>query len=205
MRWLAGDRNDRRRWAGVKLTVEVVPETCWFSNLRSELSSADWDRIRRQAYKAAGYRCEVCGGQGRQHRVECHERWIYDDQKHVQRLDGVIALCPSCHEVKHIGYANVTGHGDRARAHLAKVNGWNRATADQYLNYVSEQWRGRSRHQWSLDLHRLRDYGIEATVGPLAPGHRSAPPAPAASAENSGLSVRALTANSLDELLEQFD
>src|SRR5688500_8134041 len=46
------------------LTVELVPRTCWFSNLRSELSQDEWDRLRRSVYERAGNRCEVCGGKG---------------------------------------------------------------------------------------------------------------------------------------------
>src|SRR6266487_470536 len=30
---------------GMRLTVELVPTTCWFSNLRSELSKDEWDRL----------------------------------------------------------------------------------------------------------------------------------------------------------------
>ena len=45
-----------------RLTVELVPQTCWFSNVRSEVTSADWNRIRRYVYERAGHSCEICGG-----------------------------------------------------------------------------------------------------------------------------------------------
>ncbi len=66
-----------------QLTVELVPRTCWFSNLRSELSKEEWDRLRRPVFERAGNRCEVCGGKGTQHPVECHEVWEYDDERLV--------------------------------------------------------------------------------------------------------------------------
>src|SRR5437588_2921912 len=91
------------------LTVELVPSTCWFSNLRSELDKDDWDRLRHAVYERAGNYCEVCGQRGAQHPVECHEVWEYDDEHSVQRLSGLIALCPACHEAKHMGRASSMG------------------------------------------------------------------------------------------------
>ena len=51
-----------------RLTVELIPSTCWFSNLRSELSKEEWDRLRRATYERASQRCEVCGQRGRRTR-----------------------------------------------------------------------------------------------------------------------------------------
>ena len=143
-----------------RLTIELVPSTCWYSNVRSEISQADWDVIRRAAYRAAGYRCEVCGGRGPQHPVECHESWHYDDQQLVQRLERMIALCPPCHQVKHLGHANITGHSAQARAHLADVNGWSPQQTDRYIAEAFETWQRRSRNEWQLDITALADYGI---------------------------------------------
>ncbi len=142
------------------LTVELVPRTCWFSNLRSELSQAAWDSLRRPVLERAGNLCEICGGRGRQHPVECHEVWEYDDARYVQRLVGLLALCPACHEAKHIGYASSVGRGGQARAHLARVNGWSMDDVELYLEMQFEQWSRRSGHEWSLDLSWLEPYGI---------------------------------------------
>src|SRR5205823_6629265 len=79
------------------LTVELVPSTCWFHNVRSEVSTEDWDRLKQMASQRAGRRCEVCGRRGPRWPVEAHEVWEYDDEKHVQRLLGIVALCPACH------------------------------------------------------------------------------------------------------------
>ena len=106
-----------------QLTVELVPQTCWFSNVRDHVSKATWDLLRKRTYKQANYRCSVCGGRGPKWPVECHEIWHYDDQKKVQKLLGLTALCPSCHEVKHIGLAGVRGRCQQACEHLARVNG----------------------------------------------------------------------------------
>ncbi len=142
------------------LTVELVPSSCWFSNLRSELSKEEWDRLRRLVYKQADSRCEVCGARGTQHPVECHEVWQYDDVNHIQHLLGLVALCPACHESKHMGYAASVGKGGQARAHLARVNGWSMEDVELYLEVEFEQWGRRSQHEWSLDVSWLQQFGI---------------------------------------------
>jgi hypothetical protein len=68
-----------------------------------------WDHIRHQVWRQAEYRCELCGCKGREHPAECHEVWRYDDRTLVQALVRMIALCPACHQVKHLGFANVQG------------------------------------------------------------------------------------------------
>jgi len=131
--------------AAVKLTVEVVPTSLHWKSPRQVLGKAWWDAQRRPVYKAAGYRCEICGGVGDRHPVECHERYEYDETERppVQRLTGFIALCPSCHAVKHLYRTQRIAfeRGDpsiyeNALAHLQKVNGWDSAQLSTYLAQV---------------------------------------------------------------------
>ena len=112
-------------------------------------------------YARTDYRCEVCGGKGTAHPVECHEVWEYDDRQHIQRLAGLVALCPACHEAKHMGYASSVGRAGQARAHLARINGWSMDDVESYLEIQFEQWSRRSQYEWSLDLSWLRQFGIE--------------------------------------------
>jgi hypothetical protein len=141
-----------------RLTIELVPKTSWYHNVRALTDELGWDRIRRQVYRQADYRCEVCGGKGPEHPVECHEVWRYDDRTRLQLLVRMVALCPACHEVKHIGLANVRGRGAQARAHLARVNGWTLAQADAYIAEAFQVWAQRSQGPWTLDLEGLRPY-----------------------------------------------
>ena len=78
----------------MKLTIELVPSTSWGNNLRSEanLSKDRWDTLRRQSYRKAGYRCEICSEKGPTHPVECHEIWHYDDETKTQTLKGLISF-----------------------------------------------------------------------------------------------------------------
>ena len=144
------------------LTIELVPETCWFSNVRSEVSAQDWDKLKRITFQKANYRCEVCGGCGSKWPVECHEIWHYNDDSHVQTLAGLIALCPACHEVKHMGFANINNRGDIAAQHLARVNGWAMEETKKYIDEQFKVWARRSKQKWKLDITWLDQFGIRS-------------------------------------------
>jgi hypothetical protein len=147
-----------------RLSIELVPSTAWWSNVRSNVSRADWEKCKRFVRARSGDRCEVCGGRGRRWPVECHEIWHYDDENEIQTLVGLIALCPSCHEVKHIGRAMAMGNLERAIDHLCRVNGWQPEHAGTYIEVQLEIHALRSTHQWKLDISFLETLGINATV-----------------------------------------
>ena len=144
-----------------KLTIELVPETAWFSNVRSQVSKKEWDILRKDSYVKANNLCEICGGKGRRHPVECHEVWHYDDDKKIQTLVRLISLCPSCHQVKHIGLAKVRGRYKQALTHLAKVNQWQISKAEKYVNDQFQIWLQRSQFEWTLDISFLKNFGIK--------------------------------------------
>jgi hypothetical protein len=141
----------------MKLTIELVPRTCWYANVRSNVSIREWDYLRRESYKQAGYVCEICGGIGPTHPVECHEVWEYDDKVLTQTLIRLISLCPGCHEVKHIGLAQIKGNADRAIAHLMRVNDLSEPSANVVIQRAFNLWRKRSRYDWKLDIKWLTD------------------------------------------------
>jgi 5-methylcytosine-specific restriction endonuclease McrA len=155
------------------LTIELVPSTCWCSNVRDLVSRKEWDRIRRQVYAAADNRCEVCGGRGRTRAVDCHEVWEYDEATGTQRLVRMIALCPACHGVKHIGLTGNRGYGEEASAHLAEVNGWSPEQARQHIAKALVIFEERSTRPWSLDVSALAPYGVYPSI--IAEAQRASP------------------------------
>ena len=104
----------------LKLDFELVPDGCWYSNLRSILKPAQWDVVRREAYARANGKCMICGRPAA--RLEAHERCSYDEKNVVQKLEDVIAVCHSCHSVIHIGRTQLLGDEEKAIAHFMKVN-----------------------------------------------------------------------------------
>ena len=138
-----------------KLNFQLVPDGCWYTNLRSALPREVWDRLRRAAYRRAGNKCSICGAEGR---LEAQEVWEYDDKNHIQKLCDIIAVCPACHEVIHIGRTSLLGREAEAQAHFMKVNG---ATQSEYHAALGEANRvhaERSRHEWVTDISALKQF-----------------------------------------------
>ena len=136
-----------------KLRFGLVSDGCWYTNLRSALPKEVWDRIRRAAYARAGGRCCICGAAGR---LEAHEVWSYDDNKHIQKLEDVIAVCPACHEVIHIGRTSLMGREKEAQAHFMKVNGATQSEYHAALDQANREHAERSRHEWVTDISKLK-------------------------------------------------
>ena len=147
----------------LKLQIELVPQSCWYSNIRSNVKDSQWDKIRKEVYAKANHHCEICGEQGTKHPVECHEVWYYNEDTLNQKLNYFQALCPLCHEVKHIGLASLRGNGFRAAERFAKVNGLEDGESRLIRTAVSKQWRIRSLQKWSFDIDLLKEYGIDIT------------------------------------------
>ncbi|MFA5716072.1 MAG: HNH endonuclease [Candidatus Paceibacterota bacterium] len=139
----------------MKLEIELVPQTSFFNNVRAIVTKEEWDVIRKECYKKAGYKCEICGGVGEKWPVECHEIWKYDDKTHIQLLSGMIALCPACHEVKHFGYAGVKGNSERALLHFMKINELDKFEAARIIDKSFRLWESRSQYQWTVDMTYL--------------------------------------------------
>lgn len=139
----------------MRLSVELVPTTCWYSNVRSNVRPETWDRLQRVTFQRARHLCEICGGRGASHPVEAHETWVYDDRLRIQRLDGLISLCPRCHEVKHIGLAIERGRGANALAWLAAVNDIGPEEALGYVQRAFAVHEIRSRFSWQIDIRVL--------------------------------------------------
>ncbi|MEU6973590.1 DUF5710 domain-containing protein [Kitasatospora aureofaciens] len=175
-RWAAGadipellPGEDRSLGSG--LFVDLVPSSCWFTNVRSCVVQKDWDRLRRMIYARAQDRCEACGvGQDREAKrwLEAHERWTYDSTRRIQTLKRLICLCTDCHTVTHFGFANIRGLAPQARAHLIKVTGMTPSQADQHIAKAFEVWKTRSRITWKLDLSILTNAGVTLAPPPDA-------------------------------------
>lgn len=141
----------------MKLNFELVPDSCWYSNLRSILSPKQWDVVRREAYARACGKCMICGAPTS--RLEAHEQWEYDEENCVQRLKDVVAICKSCHEVIHIGRTQLLGGEERACAHFMKVNGCSYAEYRKALGKANEEHRRcNAVPEWKLDLTYLKKF-----------------------------------------------
>ncbi|MGH3867230.1 MAG: DUF5710 domain-containing protein [Pseudonocardiaceae bacterium] len=202
-RWYApaAPRTELARWAalpdipallpgedrslGSGLFVDLVPSSCWFTNVRSCVVPKDWERLRRMIISRAGRRCEACGqteDPSTKRSLEAHERWVYDQPAGVQALRRLICLCTPCHTVTHFGLAEVNGRDEEARAHLRTVTGMTDQQARLHIDNASAVWQARSGRTWTLDLSMLTTAGVT-----LAP-----PPAPSDRVQVADRTVRSL-------------
>lgn len=142
---------------GYKLNFELVPDGCWYSNLRSILTPKQWDVIRKDAYARAGGRCAICDAPAK--RLEAHEQWSYNEEKMVQKLENVIAVCPACHAVIHIGRTSLKGDERAASEHFMKVNGVGYAEYRAALGRANAEHARRNKlGEWQLDLTWLKRF-----------------------------------------------
>ena len=132
----------------LKLEPDLIPRTSFFRNLRSLLKPGEWDTIRRAVYLKADYRCEICRAIGSNLRVlHCHEVWEYIEKTCIQKLSGLVCLCPACHEAIHYGLAEIKGRSEIALKHIMVVNGIDRDTALSVVKNAFDLWRKRSNQQ----------------------------------------------------------
>lgn len=144
----------------LKLTIELVPLTSWYNNMRSIMNKQQWDILRRKVYADYAYKCGICGTNNVT--LNCHEIWEYDDQNHIQKLKGFITLCRLCHWVKHIGLAGIRASEgqldfEEIITHFMSVNGCGRQTFESHRSEAFKTWEERSKHQWQLELRPFSD------------------------------------------------
>ena len=164
------------RTFGSGLFVDLIPASCWFTNVRSCVDARDWDRLRRMVYDRAANECEACGAAknpAAQIWMEAHERWAYDGSAGIQSLTRLICLCSPCHRATHFGFAEVTGHAEEALQHLMDVNDWDRSTARRHVEAAAQLWTQRSRLEWELDLTMLTAAGLRLAAPPQAQQRRT--------------------------------
>jgi hypothetical protein len=142
---------------GYKLNFELVPDGCWYSNLRSILSKEQWEFLKKYAKEKSGGKCSICGKKTKT--LHAHERWSYDIDKGIQKLEDVVAVCPDCHSVIHIGRTQLVGGEERAEKHFMSVNGCTYAEYRKALGEANELHRKRNEvSEWKLDLSYLKRF-----------------------------------------------
>ena len=141
----------------MKLNFELVPDGCWYSNLRSIIKKSEWAYIRKTAYAEANGKCMICGRPVK--RLEAHEVWSYDEINAIQKLEKIIAVCHDCHSVIHIGRTQLVGDIERAEKHYLKINKCSYAEFRQELGKANERHRELNKiPEWKLDLTYLQRY-----------------------------------------------
>jgi len=141
-------------YGGNNLFIDLVPNTCWFTNVRSCVHPKDWDRLRRYVYERVNYICECCNIDTQKSNIilEAHERWDYNEETQTQKLVRIVALCLNCHQSTHIGLAGLKGKGEEAKEHIKRVRNFTEQEYQKHKNEAFEIWNKRNKINWALDL-----------------------------------------------------
>lgn len=152
-----------RTFGGNELFVDLIPSSCWFTNVRYCIHPSDWDRVRKFIYERVNYICECCGVNTKLHNIQldAHERWLYDDVTHTQKLIRIVALCADCHQTTHIGLAGIRGKKEEATEHLQKVRNFTEEECKEHINNAFKIWRDRCNFEWSLDISLIENNNIK--------------------------------------------
>ena len=154
----AGPSVPKAKSRSLKLVVDLVPSSQWGKNLRKQVAQSVWDRIRKEAYTKAGNKCEICGIVGR---LNCHEKWEYDEKNLVQHLTGFQAVCNMCNRVTHFGFfSNLASQNGKTNEdivnHFLKVNNVSLKVFREHLEIQKKVWKHRSQFDWTLDFGEWR-------------------------------------------------
>lgn len=145
----------------LKLEIELVPSTVWYSSLYRLLPREVWNNIRNEIIRENERKCQICSE--RNGVMNLHEIWNYDDRKHIQKLVGFILLCKMCHHVKHIGLAGILASRgeldyEKVIKHFCKVNKCTKEDFEKHKDRAFEIWHNRSGHQWKQDFDKYQKF-----------------------------------------------
>jgi len=140
--------------------LELLPATCVFSNLRTELSSDEWHLLEDKLCKGENKVCAACGYRDYKKSLRLFVDWTYEDENHIQRLRSLIPLCQTCYDVRRI--SNFDDISNNLIEHLAKLNDFSLEKAEAYLEACIAKKKERSKHPWKPDVSYLkRHFGIK--------------------------------------------
>ena len=156
----------------LKLKIELVPSPLWYRNLRKSIGQYKWRKKKKEFYETFGHTCQICGSE--QKSLQLHEKWNYDDEKHIQSLKGLIHLCKPCHMVKHPGHWGTRDGQEKMEGmgitwedvieHFCKVNECSITTYEKHYEEMSKLFEERSNHEWTQNKESWKRIFSEKVV-----------------------------------------
>ena len=147
--------------------IELVPATSWGKSLykltHTRISRRYWDDIRARELRRAGSKCEICGDSSTG--LTCHEKWEYDETRHIQKLVGYEITCRDCSNVLYLGRASTDEFLWKAAVkQFTYVTGLKEKDLKAVFDRVMDEWNERSHVSWHIDISEeplLRAYEDE--------------------------------------------
>jgi len=139
----------------MKLEIEFIPTTLRYSSFHRLFSREEWNKLRDEIIEKNGRRCQICGET--KGIMNLDPIWSYDDEEHVQKLEGLILLCEMCHYIKHLSIVGTLADRgmldyNRIIEHFCKVNNCSKEEFEESKAKAFEIWETRSMYKWKRDL-----------------------------------------------------
>lgn len=152
----------------MRLKIQMIPKTMYEKNVRSELTTTEWQQLSRLVRYSAHGTCPICEKENLDLRdMDAHEVWEYiieRDEKgkkvYIQRLKEIIPVCKACHATIHIGHTKALGQTnhsncyERAVDHFMEVNHCGYTKFKEKEMKAHKKWLKRSKHKWKLDINK---------------------------------------------------
>lgn len=146
----------------LKLTIELLPKGAWNNDFSKTLSQKDWDILRKECYKRANHKCQICGFETDD--LDAHEVWDFDIKKKTQTLKDIIGICSKCHGVKHIRNSQRLGYGDSVKKHFLLVNGCTELEYAAQLTQAELRFQELNKiYRWKI-VANLKSFGLEGVT-----------------------------------------
>jgi hypothetical protein len=155
----------------LKLKVDLIPEPCWYKNVRKMIERSIWNEIREAVLFEQGNECGICTSRQDPH---CHELWEYDLDGCIQTLTGFAVVCKMCHFVIHYGLTRMLvaegklKNADPVIKHFMKVNGVKRRVFDEHVaeadQIFSERSKANVNRKWTMALGKYGEIDNQGRI-----------------------------------------
>lgn len=145
------------------LTIDLVPEPLHGKSL-AQTQRWTWQKLTRTYKEYVANKqdnsepcCEICGDRGKKWAVDIHELWEYIkiDKTGIQKLCGLMALCPQCHAFKHYGRSQLvltSSQLTELKRHVRGINNWTVQELRLHITQAGDLYRQRSKLEWTQDF-----------------------------------------------------
>jgi len=143
----------------MRLEAEFIPMRLRYSSFYRIFNREEWSKLRDEISSKSSGRCQICGET--EGIMNLDAAWSYDDEKHIQKLEGLVLLCEMCHYSKHLGIANTLADKgmldyNKLIEHFCKVNNCSREEFEENKTNALETWEKRSQHKWKRDIEKCQ-------------------------------------------------
>lgn len=141
------------------LTIDMTIRNDWKRQILEIMSEDEYEFIKKGCHSQNNYTCVVCGDQGEQWKVECHENWTYDRQFKIQTLKDLTSLCPKCHKIRHLALDNKNIENEyidnELIEHFIKVNNCTVEDFQNYYSNVKKRIKEEEKYFWVANLNTI--------------------------------------------------